>query len=475
MTLSEQWAPVITSDARIVGDAQSVYPLRPADQTQLPQWWLNRLFRRLVNRAPAVRRFDDYYTGDHPLPWLPEQARQEFRRILWMTRTNYMGLVVDAMVERTNATGIKIDGTYSDDLWAIWRANNLDVDGDQAILEAAKSGTGYLLVGPNRANRSQPIVSVEHPLQAVVENVPGNRRARAAGLKVYLDDWTGSLKAELQIAGAGLFRFTGKQASAAPSWKRDADDPEPLPAGEVSLIEMPNNPKLLLGGISEIADVTDVQDRINKTVADRLMTQDFGAFPQKWATGYPDDEEIEIGRSRMVTTDVKETVFGQWQAAPLDPYSIAKKEDVKDIASRTRTPAQYLLSGDFSNVNGETLTASESGLVAKVSQRTRPYGQAIEDAMRIAARLAGLDISSTAVLQTQWQSPQFHTEAEMSDAATKALANGVPYEVVWERYYGASSDEVKDWRTKLDQRATDPMLAQILKDAGASADTNAGP
>jgi hypothetical protein len=56
----------------------------------------------------------------------------------------------------------------------------------------------------------------------------------------------------------------------------------------------------------------------------------------------------------MVTTEVAETRFGQFEAAALDPYSTAKREDVKDIASRTRTPAQYLL-GEMSNVNGEAL------------------------------------------------------------------------------------------------------------------------
>jgi hypothetical protein len=94
--------------------------------------------------------------------------------------------------------------------------------------------------------------------------------------------------------------------------------PAPNPLGEVALTELPNNPRLLTGGVSEIADVIDVQDRINKTIADRLMTQDFGAFPQKWASGYPDDEDeepIEVGRDRIVTTDVAETKFGQWRRA----------------------------------------------------------------------------------------------------------------------------------------------------------------
>jgi hypothetical protein len=155
------------------------------------------------------------------------------------------------------------------------------------------------------------------------------------------------------------------------------------------MVEVPNNPRLLTGGVSEIADVISVQDRINKTLADRMMTQDYGAFPQKWAAGFPAEDEngnpqrINVGKDRMVTSDVAETKFGQWEAAPLDPYSAAKREDVKDVASRTRTPAQYLL-GEMSNVNGETLKASESGLVSKVRQRQRTAGEGLEEIARLA-------------------------------------------------------------------------------------------
>jgi hypothetical protein len=166
----------------------------------------------------------------------------------------------------------------------------------------------------------------------------------------------------------------------------------------VPLVEVANNPRMLTGGVSELADVVCVQDRINKTLADRLMTQDFGAFPQKWAIGFPETDSegnanrVDVGRDRMVTSDIAETKFGQFDTAPLDPYSAAKREDVKDIASRTRTPAQYLL-GEMSNVNGETLKASESGLVSKVRQRNRTAGEGLEDAMRLARRAAGMPVA----------------------------------------------------------------------------------
>lgn len=436
-----------------------------------PQWWLKRLHKQLAERQPLIDKYDRYYRGDHPLPWLPEQAQEEFRRVLKMARANVLGLVVDAQVERMVVEGFRIGNSEEADADAsrIWQANNLDADSDLAFLEAAKSGMAYMLVGPNPADQSTPIISVEHPSQAIVEYQPGNRRIRVAGLKEWCDDWTGATFADLQLLGSPVvFRYVSKSKSGDnPTWV-ERGDPIPNPLKEVTLVELPNNPRLGCGGVSELADLTDIQDRINKTLVDRLMTQDFGAFPQKWATGWPQEtpegdptEPINVGRDRMVTTDVKanEAAFGQWDAAPLDPYSAAKREDVKDIASRSRTPAQYLL-GELTNVNGETLKASESGLVSKVRQRQRPQSEGLEDGMRLARRLAGTATEQDYAMETIWRSPEYRTEGETVDALVKMSTLGVPLEALWERW-GASQEEIRRWKSMQSDQAQRQGAADI--------------
>jgi hypothetical protein len=347
-----------------------------------PEWWLARLCAQLAERQGDIDVFTSYYEGDHPLPWLAPQARDEFRRILRMTRSNYMGLVVDAMVERCKVEGFRFaagslsesDGDAEDvdaldaDTWRIWQANDMDAGFDSVLLESAINGTAYLSLAPNLADPKTPLIFAEHPSQVIVDYRPGSgRRQRAAGLKLWVDDWTGSTCATLQLPG-GIFKYVAeKGVSGSLDWSRREVVGEQWggrnEAGEVTLVEVPNNPRMLTGGRSEIYDVMDIQDRINKTIADRLITQDYGAFPQRWIAGWPAEDEagnlvapIDIGRNRFVTTNTSktDTDFGQWDAAPLDPYSAAKREDVKDIASRTRTPAQYLL-GEMNNVSGDAL------------------------------------------------------------------------------------------------------------------------
>jgi hypothetical protein len=447
-----------------------------AEKPLSPLWWVQRLYGQICARRDDVDRFDAYYRGCPPrFPWLPEQAQGEFTRLLNLTRSNYMGLVVDATAERLQVEGFRIGGERDadEDTWRIWQANNLDSDSDQAILEALITGQSYLLVAPNPDDTATPLVFVEHPSQAIVEYLPGSgRRERAAGLKVWLDDWTGRVNATLYLPDA-IYKFQsdrpqvqgiksltwGARTVAGERW------PAPNPLREVPLVELTNNPRLLHGGISEIADVVAIQDRIAKTLADRLMTQDYGAFPQKWAIGFPDTDaegnanRIDVGRNRMVTSDAAETRFGQWDAAPLDPYSAAKREDVKDIASRTRTPAQYLL-GELNNVNGQTLRAAESGLVSKVKQRMRTYGEGFEESVRLMRSAAGLQ-NADGKTETIWRNPEFRTEGELTDALTKMATLGVPHEVLWERW-GASQVEIARWRDMLAEQDA-AGLAQILK------------
>lgn len=454
-----------------------------------PLWWMNRLYKRLMERREAVDLFSDYYCGDHPLPWLAPQAREEFRRLVRMTRSNYMGLVCDAVAEREQIEGFRFgrDGLSDGDTWRLWQANNLDAYSDQGILEAHITGYSYMLVAPNPKDSATPLAWMEHPSQAIVEFAPGmGRRERAAGLKVWLDDWTGKQHATLYLPD-WLYKFesskpqTGvaaEQTKWVPRQVTGEEWPAKNPLGEVPLVEIANRPRLLHGGVSELADVIDIQDRINKTIFDRMQTQEFGVDPQKWAVAFPSEDAagnpnvVEFGRNRMITTDVAESGFGNFAVAPLGPYLEAKREDVKDIASRTRTPAQYLL-GEMSNVNGETLKASESGLVSKVRQSCRTLGEDFETGVRLLRKAASLPAGDES-METIWRNPEFRTEGELTDSVMKKYqGNLIPWEQAVEDL-GYTATQINRMRGQLDRAATNDPVVNAARALTGGADAAAG-
>jgi hypothetical protein len=453
-----------------------------------PEWWVSRLYLRMMRRKEEIDFYQRYYEGDFDYPWLHPELREEFKNIMRMTRSNYMGLVIDAMVERMNLIGFRRgntkDGSADEDIWRIWEYNRLDSYHDQGLLEAAIGGSFYYLVSPNPKDPKTPFCWIEHPSQVIVEHVPGsNRRERKAGIKAWVDDWTGYVYANLWLDDGRIYKFQTKDPR-----PQLVDEPEYFKQLErlsgqwqrrqvgkevwgmrtgldfVPIIESPNNPRLLIGGQSEIYDVTCIQDRVNKTIADRLVTQDYGAFPQRMISGWPKEDEsgnaqdpIETGRTRFLTTDVSEARAMQFDAAPLDPYSAAKREDVKDIASRTKTPAHYLL-GEMANVNSETLKASETGLVSKCKQRISGHSDPAEEAARALLKLAGINVPDTEKIESMWGDPEARTQAERTDALIKMRqAADLPLSVVWE-YWGATPTEIKRWKELREEEQQEALM-----------------
>src|SRR5690606_5683968 len=70
------------------------------------------------------------------------------------------------------------------------------------------------------------------------------------------------------------------------------DDPvlNPL-APDVPVVPLVNRPEKRRMGFGEFEDVLDIQDRINQTALDRLVTGAVQAFRQRWASGVKLEDE----------------------------------------------------------------------------------------------------------------------------------------------------------------------------------------
>lgn len=419
------------------------------------EWWLRRLYRQLTDRQPSLQVFDNYYRGNHPLPTLHEKAREPFQRMLAMSRANYMQLVIDSAVERMHVDGFRIAGAVNDDAWRIWQSNNLDFESELVFLESLVCGTAYMLVDPADNGGGVPTVTVEHPSQAIVGYQPGSRRVRAAGLKVWYDDIAERLMATvylpLQVITYSAPRRPG--VVTAPNWELEASMSGGNPLGVVPLVEFPNRPRMLAAGTSEIAGVIDIQDRINKTLADRMMAQEYGAFKQKWVTGFdiPTDEQgrpVEPFKSaidRLFVAESPETTFGQFDATDLKPFVDVYSEDVRAIAAIVATPPHYLL-GEMVNLAAEALKAAEAALVSRVKRHTRHFEEPLEDVVRLFLAAAGSPLGTDSGTETIWRNPEFRTEGELVDALVKMSSLGVPNTALWERW-GATPQEIERWKT----------------------------
>lgn len=429
-----------------------------------PLWRLERLAKRLNERQAHITLMSRYYEGDHPLPLTEENVRKEFMRLLTQSRANWTGLIVEALAERLHVDGFRLTGEQEadDDAWAIWQANELDADSELTHIEALVCGESYVSVWANPDDPEMPLITPEHPSQMIVEPDRTNRRLVGAALKVWNDDWTGERWATLYLpdriykyrapgAGVPWPAFTEGMTMPGGVW-RERDESLPNPLGVVPVVPFRNKPRLLTGGRSEIADLTDIQDRINKTLFDRAMASEYSSYRQRYvigleisydANGQP-KEPFKHRQDRLWQAEDPAVQFGEFSATDLGPYIASVASDVQHMAAISRTPPHYLL-GQIVNVSGDALKAAEAGLSSKAASRTRHFGEAWEKVIRLG--FAVLDDPRAKVTDSQviWHDVETRTEGERVDALTKMATLGVPRPALWERW-GASQQEIERWR-----------------------------
>jgi hypothetical protein len=157
--------------------------------------------------------------------------------------------------------------------------------------------------------------------------------------------------------------------------------------------------------------------------------------------------------------------FGEFNQTDLGGYISSVEQDVGHIAIATRTPRHYLLP-QGQEPSGDSVRSAESGLTKKVRRKHRPFGEGLEEAIRLARLFAG-EKDAPVDSEIVWADPETRTEAETTDATIKQFQAGlIPWEAAVQKL-GYSQTEINRFRT---QRAADALLQSVLNSAGGTED-----
>ncbi|MFG3014294.1 phage portal protein [Streptomyces cinerochromogenes] len=437
---------------------------------------------------PGLDTLRDFAEGRPPIPHVlgvdPREARE------WMrdARTNWTSLVIDSPTERMHVDGFRFgrpddkgdEAAKADtDANRIWQENSMDADADLVHYGALSQRRAFVLV--ERGDDGRPVLTHETPRQVAVEHAQGSRRKLAAGLKMWRDDWTGQTRATLWTPDR-VYDFTTKQetpvfsgrAAELRGWDAFAlpnasEGERPNDLGMVPLVPFINRRNRRPSGFAEHEDVLSIQNRINLSLINLMAAMRYGAFRQRWAAGLEVGEDPVTGQPiqpfqldirRLWTTDDPEVRFGEFAATDLAPYVRTVESAVQDLAAISRTPPHYLI-GAVVNVSGDALKAAETGLISKVRDRQRNFGESWEAVMRLAFRVLGDEAKATTyTAETVWRDPESRSIAELADAAVKKSTAGVPWRQRMEDM-GYTPAEIS--RMEID-RASDAMNAQPAVD-----------
>lgn len=429
---------------------------------------MKALSEKLDTTAPTLTALDSYWHGTQPAAFLSTDAREALGDKFRMLAVNFPRLAVEALAERLRVTGFRLDGPDGDPdegLWQTWRRNKMEDAAAQAHTDALVYGRSFVIVWAG-AN-GQPLVTVESPRQVAVLRDPATREVTAAVKRWHADghghavlygpDRIVRYKSRARVTDGGSFPTTG--------WEVVSEIPNPL--GVVPVVPIVNRGRLLdVDGVSEMADVLDLADALNKLVLDMMVTSEHYARPRRWATGLEimeDDEGNPVKPFSVALDDVWQaedpaTKFGQFDATGLGGYTDAVALLTQQIGALTGLPPHYLgLNGD-QPPSADAIRSAEASLVSRAYALHRSLGQAWADVARLIVAVRDGSDPVALDVETVWANPETRTTGQSADAAAKLVGVGVPLPVVLADQMGYTPAQV--------QRVREAIRTQALDSAG---------
>lgn len=430
------------------------------------------LIEDLDRRRPLVDLYDSYMQGRHVCGFEAVKDN-DVADMIASVNDNWCELIVIAATERMDIDGLRISSVprvendpFADDFtaWDIFRRNGLDEDLPLLLDTAVSTGEAYLLVWPDEDDSDKAEITIEHPSQMIVRYSPRNRRRIEAALKKWKE---GDAEFVHLWLPEGLYRWEREKRQ---GWEalgaEDSFTENPFQGGVVPVFPIVNRPQarpadpanILLHaphtlpraavglGKSDLANVISTQDEINELLRGMLVAAEYQAYQQRWVAGLERPDDLEAGEEdapppeppfiagpgNLWEAEDHQTKFGAFPAADLKMFLEAMNNRVQSMASRSHTPHYYFSGGgNISNVSEGGLKALDTGLVARVRNKFKPFGGGIRRAVTLALNYES-EAHDGAMVEVDWSDPEARSEAQHVDAAIKKIAAGVPLQQIWE-------------------------------------------
>lgn len=400
------------------------------------------------DRTDNYAMYAEFYNGDHRTQ-LTDRAQQFLERQVEGLRfhENFIEPIVDVMSERLNVArfttsiaGAEGDATENEDANAymndiVWAGNRMDAAQNVVHANALIYGDAFVIVDQpadaharityNNPNNIRPVYSDENPdelelVSKVWHEIVDGKDARR--LNIYYPD---RIERYYQVTSGkgGWNNYTQDGAGTIP-WTTSDDQPLGIP-----VFHFANKPLGHEFGRSEIHSTIPQQLLLNKLIIDFSLTMDSLGWPQRWTIGIdPKNATFKNVIEDIWVIPQEGASVGQFAAAEPGGMIEGIESTISRISRRSRTPLHLLTGGDMPS--GEALKSAESGLVAKVKDRSTTWGNVWEDVQRMALKLGGIEVGDDTAIGTEWTDPVSRNEFEEAKTAGLKHELGVSKETL---------------------------------------------
>lgn len=381
-------------------------------------------FSKLVQQAESLRgynNFEAYYDGEVRLDALGVSLPPEVR-ILEMVAP-WPSLAVDVLSEVLRVDGFKHeDKKVTSKLRKWWQANDLDTNIPLGITEALVQGAGYLIVGPGRAGT--PRISVHQP----------------SGMAVGYDHMGDVNEAVRRYSVGDIEHAAHYQPGVTTYYRRGSGGWSELSRKETGIPRIPVIPmlnKVRLGdtsGRSEMLQVMKLADAGSRSLTNLQVAQELLALPQRYMLGSGVNEfkkpdgtmasKLDVYLGYLLTGPADGKV-GQLPGADLSQIINTIKLYAQMVSSITGIPPSMLGISTDNPASAEAMRAAKERLISKAEAKQALFGDAIEEAMRVALMMDGVAEDGLESLETVWRDPATPSQSAKAANGLQAHAQGV--------------------------------------------------
>jgi hypothetical protein len=405
-----------------------------------------------------------YYNGAQKLVYSSRRLSEIFAGLDARFTQNWCAVVVDSVLDRMELrTPTVVDNESESDVLAdAWDAAGLTDDEYSVHEDLCITGEAFVIVQESDAGfeafyNDARLVHVEYE--------PDNPRRKRFAAKWWID---AERHARLTLYYPDRFEYYHTQ--------QEYTDGATLSDKSFTLEEVSRNVRSMIpvfhfrstprGARSQMANVVELQDAINKLLADMMVAAEYGAFKQRYiisqsgitkpdGTSRLQNRPNEIWDIPAGESGMQETSVGEFSPTDLDNYLKSISDLAAAIGIISRTPRHYFYAqgGDPS---GEALIAMEAPLTRKVTRLQKTIVPIWKD---IALYLLGSEEDIDAAYE-EVETVQPLTQAQIYKALREA---GLPLPTVLklDGWTEADLDEVQDDTTTLIPPADQKLLREV--------------
>lgn len=473
--------------------------------------YLNWIAQEEVNRQVQVRTYRSYYEGDPPSLMTDRQAEYLNLRRDKNVGVNVCAVIVDALSERLEVTGFTVtrkkqkanDTTTEEaddpakqlgellDGW--WQDNRMDGVQGWVHTAAARDAEAFVVVEYDK-DEERPCMCHDYAYDGTsgvkVHMKPGtyNKVAFASKrwgetnsmgesinrLNLYfpnrIEKWVSKgqgdhkeafwqpLEAD-DLQSVTLKDDAGRPYTASVAWWTD-DGTAAGKALGVPVVPFVNKDDGTGRGISELDNALPIQDAINKTFLDLMAAADMTGWQMYWNTGKQPAGGWKVYPGAMFNlvpyADTQTPSMGVVSAGDLSQLINLWQSLIAILSGITGTPQSRFSPAAIQPSEG-TQQQEEGALIAKVKDRQKTWGNAWEDAIMMAYKVAAafggeaLPPIEGLTISTAWADAIPRNETNhLTALGIKADKLAVPLEQLWSEagYDAAKIREFKAYKAR---------------------------